>query len=136
MGLLYHFLNLHFLTTSIKIILVEHLSILPATALGYYTFKLATFPNSKLRKKLPNLKIKRLQLFPVIRFQAFGRVIHLHHWFNFSILLAYAAFANAGILDYTLAKGLMLGGIIQGLTLPKNHKRVISCRCSYCLSIN
>ncbi|OGE37042.1 hypothetical protein A3B45_04080 [Candidatus Daviesbacteria bacterium RIFCSPLOWO2_01_FULL_39_12] len=115
---------------------MEYLSILPATALGYYTFKYATLPTSKLRQKMPNLQIKRLQFFPVIRFQVFGRVIHLHHWFNFSVLLTYAAFANAGILDFTVTKGLMLGGIIQGLTLPRGHMRVISCKCSYCTSLN
>ena len=115
---------------------MDHLSILPATAVGYYTFKMATLPTSKWRKKMPNLKIKRIQFFPVIRIYMFGRIFHFHHWFNFSLLLAYAAFANAGFLDYTVTKGIMLGGIIQGLTLPKGHIGVISCKCSHCSTIN
>lgn len=74
---------------------------------------------------MPNLRVKRLQIFPVIRVQAFGRIFHLHHWFNFSVLLATTAFINAGILDTTIARGLMLGGIIQGLTLPKGRRTLI-----------
>lgn len=101
------------------------LSLIPAAAFGYYTFKATTSPSSRFRRKMPNLKLKRVQVFPIIRVQAFGRFIHFHHWFNFSILLATTAFINAGILDTPIARGLMLGGIIQGLTLPKGHRSLI-----------
>lgn len=104
---------------------MEVLSFVPATALGYLTFKAATHPTSRIRRKMPNVKLKRVQVFPVIRVHAFGRVIHLHHWFNFSLILATSAFVNMGILELTFAKGLLLGGIIQGLTLPKGHRTLI-----------
>lgn len=112
---------------------MEALSLIPATALGYLTCKATTHPTSRIRKKMPNLKVKRLQLFPILRIYVFGRFLHFHHWFNFSVVLATTAFINAGILDTTIARGLLLGGIIQGLTLPKGHKRVISCKCSHCM---
>ena len=101
------------------------LSLIPATALGYYTLKVTTHPASRIRRRLPNLKVKRVQVFPVLRINLFGRVIHFHHWFNFSILLAIAAVSNAGVLDLAFTKGLLLGGIIQGLTLPKGHRKLI-----------
>lgn len=109
------------------------LSLLPATALGYLTFRATSHPTSRIRRKMPNLKVKRVQLFPVLRVHAFGRNIHLHHWFGFSVLLVSTAFGNMGFLETSIARGLLLGGIIQGLTMPKGHKRVISCKCSHCM---
>lgn len=114
---------------------MEVLSLIPATALGYLTFKATTHPTSRIRRRMPNLKLKRVQLFPVVSIQAFGRAIHLHHWFCFSVLLASTAFVNMGVLELPLAKGLLLGGIIQGLTLPKGNRKIFSCNCSHCLPI-
>lgn len=104
---------------------MEHLSILPATALGYLTLKATTHPTSRFRRKLPNIKTRRIQFFPVIRFYLFGRVIHLHHWINFSILLILSIFITGNILDFMVTKGLLLGGIIHGLTLPREHRKVV-----------
>ena len=104
---------------------MEYLSLVPATALGYLTFRATTHPNSRIRKRLPNLKMKRVQVFPVLRIHLFGRVIHLHHWFSFSILLIFSFFASIAVLDLMFTKGLLLGGIIQGLTMPKGHRKII-----------
>lgn len=113
---------------------MEVLSLIPATTLGYYAFKATTHPTSRFRRKMPNVSLKRVQFFPVIRVRAFGKTIHFHHWFNFSVLLATTAFVNAGILDTAVARGLLLGGIIQGLTLPKGHKKVFFCKCPLCIN--
>ncbi len=112
---------------------MEYLSILPATALGYLTLKATTHPKARIRKRLPNIKVKRVQLFPVLRINIFGRVIHFHHWINFSILLALSGLTQIAILDHSIVRGLLLGGIIQGLTLPKGHRKIYPCKCSHCL---
>lgn len=104
---------------------MEYLSLVPATALGYLTFRAATHPTSRIRRKMPNVKVKRVQLFPVLRIHLFSRVFHLHHWFSFSILLLISSFASIAILDQVFTKGLLLGGIIQGLTLPKEHRKLV-----------
>ena len=100
-------------------------ALIPATALGYLAFRATSHPNSRIRKKLPNVKVKRVQVFPVFRMYLFGRVFHFHHWFAFSIILITSIFYNLGIFDYVFTKGLLLGGVIQGLTLPKGHKTLI-----------
>ncbi len=104
---------------------MDYISIIPATALGYLTLKMTTHPNSGIRQKLPNIKSKRVQIFPVIRFYFFGRVIHFHHWVNFSILLILSLFFSIGILSLVVTKGLLLGGVIHGLNMPKGHKKII-----------
>ncbi len=104
---------------------MEYLSFIPATALGYLTLRVTTHPTSRIRRKLPNIKTKRVQIFPVLRFRIFNRVIHLHHWVSFSIVLGLSFFISMGIVDYIVTKGILLGGIIHGLTVPKAHRQVI-----------
>lgn len=113
---------------------MEYLSLVPAAALGYWTLKATTHPNARIRKKLPNLKFKRLQVFPVISLHMFGKQMHFHHWVNFSLLLAISGFTSVGVLDHNITRGLLMGGIIQGLTLPSGHRKVFACRCSHCLN--
>lgn len=104
---------------------MEYLSLLPATAFGYLTFRATTHPKARIRKKLPNIRVKRVQVFPVLRVNIFGRVIHFHHWINLSILLALSGLTQIGILDHSIVRGILLGGIIQGLRLPKEHRKII-----------
>ncbi len=104
---------------------MDILSIIPATILGYLTFRATAHPTSRLRKKLPNVRVKRVQIFPVLRINIFGRVIHFHHWMNFSILLILSFFISVGILDFVVTKGILLGGIIHGLMLPKEHRKIV-----------
>jgi len=104
---------------------MEYLSLIPATALGYLTFRVTTHPTARIRKKLPNIRTGRFQVFPVLRFRIFNRVVHLHHWLSFSIILVLSFFISMGIVDYIVTKGLLLGGIIHGLTLPKGHRKII-----------
>lgn len=103
---------------------MEYLSIIPATALGYLTFRVTGHPTSRIRRKLPNIKTKRVQIFPVLRIKLFGRVMHLHHWISFSVILALSFIISIGILDFIVTKGVLLGGIIHGLTLPKEHRKI------------
>lgn len=104
---------------------MEYLSLIPATALGYLTFRVTTHPTARIRKKMPNIKAGRVQIFPVLRLKIFGRVIHLHHWVSFSVVLGLSFFISMGIVDYIVTKGILLGGIIHGLSVPKANRRII-----------
>ncbi|MBI2601318.1 hypothetical protein HYW42_05205 [Candidatus Daviesbacteria bacterium] len=74
---------------------------------------------------MPNVIIGKVQIFPVLRIQIRGSVIHFHHWFHFSLMLGYSFIASAGILDHSFTRGILLGGIIQGLSLPKEYRKII-----------
>ena len=104
---------------------MEYLSLMPAMALGYLVSRMFTHPSSTIRKKLPNIKTKRLQIFPVLRFKVFGRVIHFHHWIYFSAILIVSTFASLGVLDYIVTKGMLFGAVVHGLTVPKKHRKII-----------
>ena len=104
---------------------MEYLSILPATALGYLGSRMFTHPSSGFRKKMPNIKTKRVQFFPVLRFKISGRVIHFHHWIYFSAILLISFFVSLGVVDFIVTKGVLFGAIVHGLTLPKKHRKII-----------
>ncbi|MBI2019342.1 hypothetical protein HYS95_01565 [Candidatus Daviesbacteria bacterium] len=104
---------------------MEYLSIIPATALGYLGSRMFTHPTSKIRTKMPNIKTKRIQVFPVLRFKIGSRVIHLHHWIYFSVILIVSFFASVGVIDFIVTKGVLFGAIVHGLTLPKKHRKII-----------
>jgi hypothetical protein len=84
---------------------------------------LFTHPKSKIWKHYPKLKIKRLELLPSVRITIKGRVIHLHHWMNLSIILVITIFM--GVMDSWVTRGVLIGGIVQGLTTPSPTARKI-----------
>lgn len=104
---------------------MEYLSLIPATALGYLGSRMFTHPSSSIRKSMPNIKTKRVQIFPVLRFKIGGRVIHLHHWIYFSLILIVSFFVSLGVVNLLVTKGVLLGATIHGLTLPKKHRKII-----------
>lgn len=92
--------------------------------LSYNLCNLFTHPKSKIWNNYPKLKIKKLEILPSIRILVKGKVIHFHHWFNFSVLLCVSIFVTGGILDSYITKGFLLGGIVQGLSIPSARKLV------------
>jgi hypothetical protein len=95
---------------------------------GYFSWKLTSTPGSKINKKVPKLKIKNVQLLPSIQITIRGRIIHLHHWMNLSVLLVISIFIGGSILDSWVTRGFLVGGIVQGLRFSdrgsifkKNH---------------
>lgn len=104
---------------------MDLLTFLPATFLGYKFFKVVSDDRrSTVAKQRPQIKIWRFQFSPNLRVFVKGRVIHMHHWINLSILLTFTFFLNMGFMDYMFTKGLMVGGILQGLTFP-DFKNVV-----------
>ncbi len=95
-----------------------------STIVGYHLMKLISHPKSKIRKKLPLIKIKFIQLSPNLTFAVKGKVIWFHHWICFSVILIISIIVDKGFLSLPLIKGALLGGIIQGFTYP-DWKRII-----------
>ncbi len=104
---------------------MDILSPLAATFLGFIGFNALTHDQSRFKKHLPNIIIGKIQIFPVLRIHLKGKTLHLHHWFNFSLILGYSLVASAGIFDHMITRGLLVGGILQGLSLPKEYRRLI-----------
>lgn len=86
------------------------------TLVGYIANHFVSQPKGKINKKLPTVKFKFLQFSPHIKiYLGKGRVIHIHHWFSFSVILVVSVYTG-GLFDSFAANGFLLGGIAQGLT--------------------
>lgn len=96
-----------------------------AGAFGYFIFNLLSHPGSTIKNKLPHIKIKWIQIMPNVRIHVRGRVIFLHHWMNLTIVFVISIIVNQGFLDLISTKGIIVGGIIQGLTYP-DWKKIIA----------
>ncbi len=95
---------------------MEIAAFVPAAFAGYYTLNAVTHPQkSKIRQKMPRIKMKKMEFAPQIKLHLANRTITFHHWFNFSILLVASAFVANGFLDSALTRGFLVGGILQGL---------------------
>lgn len=74
-------------------------------------------PKSKVNKKLPEKRIKNFQIAPRVNFSVRNKVIHIHHWFY---LIPVFVFVNN--LNWDIARGVVLGGIVQGLFFKDRFK--------------
>lgn len=92
--------------------------------LSYKICNFVTHPKSKIWHKMPRVKVKRVELLPSLRVIVKGRVVHFHHWFNFSLLLCVSIFVTGGLLDSWITRGFLLGGVIQGLSTPSARKLI------------
>lgn len=99
------------------------MSFLPGTVLGFAAFKYITDDRKhRLAKNLPKVKVWKLQVSPNIRIISRRYVIHFHHWIFLSLAMAMTFFTSFSVLDHLFTRGLMVGGIIQGLSFPDWRK--------------
>lgn len=103
---------------------MELLTFLPATFLGFTIFKYTCDPKHALAKHRPHIQLWRFELQPYVRIRVKGRFIHSHHWINLSIFLTISLLMNVGFLDIPFIKGIIVGGIVQGLTFS-DFKKII-----------
>ncbi|MBI4029435.1 MAG: hypothetical protein HY376_03655 [Candidatus Blackburnbacteria bacterium] len=101
------------------------LALVSSVISGYAGFYYLTHPTSKFWYKIPSIKMtRRVQLTPSVRLFARGRVVHLHHWFYCGVLLGVSMWASGGFIDTTVTKGLLLGGMLQGFTMPEARRLI------------
>ncbi|GDX61776.1 hypothetical protein LBMAG33_0860 [Candidatus Levyibacteriota bacterium] len=89
---------------------------------GFLFFTLTSHPKSIVHKKLPNKQVKRISVFPHIKVHSKDRHLHLHHWFNFSILYAFLLAIKSIRKKNPFLHGLFLGSIVQGLSYKDRFK--------------
>lgn len=90
--------------------------------LGYLFFVLTSHPNSKVHGKLPQKKIKNIQVFPNIKIARKDKEYHLHHWMNLSSLYLFLLFKKRRMLRSKYLNGFFVGGILQGLSYDDRFK--------------
>jgi hypothetical protein len=86
--------------------------------LGYLLNRSISKSGGKINKRLPHIRIKFLQIGPVLKIHFKNRSLHIHHWITYSLILIVTFTTNTYILDTLFSKGLLVGGILQGLTFP------------------
>ncbi|MBI2443528.1 MAG: hypothetical protein HYV40_06535 [Candidatus Levybacteria bacterium] len=89
--------------------------------IGYYIFLLFSHPGKK-KHKLPNIRIRNVELLPNFKIHGRHKTYHIHHWVVLSLALAVGAFLYEGIIRSPLFNGVTVGGILQGLRYKDRFK--------------
>lgn len=89
--------------------------ILAGGLLGFALWTLFSHPKSAVNKRLPEKRIKRLQVLPNIQYHSKNKIYHIHHWNYFTALYIPVLAIRKGILRSKFLHGFFLGSIIQGL---------------------
>lgn len=94
---------------------MEYLLSIISAVLGYLSLNVLSTPGSKINRRLPEIKIKKVQIMPSVKILIRGRIIHLHHWFQFTVVLVISIFVSNSFLDSITTRSFLVGGILQGL---------------------
>lgn len=92
-----------------------------AIFVGYLIFLHFSHPN-KRKSKIPNIGLWNIDILPNIRLHVGKRTYHFHHWLLLIAFIGVSLVVFEGIQYLAAAKGLAVGGIIQGLTYPDRFK--------------
>lgn len=92
-------------------------------ALGYFLFWLASHPTrSPIRKRIPQKQFKSVEILPEIKIVRKNKEYHFHHWLNISTLYLLIFLKKKRLPHSKFFNGLMVGGIIQGLSYKDRFK--------------
>jgi hypothetical protein len=94
--------------------------------LGYVINRSLSKDGHRIKKRLPFIKIKFIQFCPNVKIHVGNKYIWVHHWITYSIVLIITLTLNVGVLDTLITKGVLVGGILQGLTFPDWKNVVIN----------
>lgn len=103
------------------------LSLIISTIAGYFASLAISHPNHprSVKHRLPNLRLKYVEILPNIKLRFNSYEIHLHHWLILSIIYITLSIYPKDILEsHLFMQGLILGGFGQGLTYPDRFKFV------------
>lgn len=90
--------------------------------IGFSLFTAICNPKSPVNNKLPEEKIKNLEISPNIEVFSKNKTYHIHHWIIFLILYLPLLTVKKNFLKSKLFRGFLLGNIIQGLMYKDRFK--------------
>lgn len=86
--------------------------ILVGATLGFSLSFLISHPRSRVRSKLPQKRMRSVYFLPNLRVVRKNNVYHIHHW----LFLAFLQLLTRGKVTSKLYHGMILGGILHGLS--------------------
>jgi hypothetical protein len=91
------------------------LKICAGTLLGYTVSKTMTHQKGKLRKKVPTIKLKWVQVLPHLKINIKSKNIHIHHWLSLPTMYIPLIMSSDLIRAQVFLHAIVLGAVIQGL---------------------
>ena len=90
--------------------------------IGFSLFTMTSNPKSTIKNKLPEEKIRNVELTPNVEVFSKNKIYHIHHWIIFLVLYLPLLTVKRNFLKSKLFRGFLLGNIIQGLLYKYRFK--------------
>jgi hypothetical protein len=91
---------------------------------SFAVFHIFSHPKSRVTKKMPHTRIKRVEILPNLRIEVKNRFVHIHHWMLITPVYLFVQTKGSGILQSDLLHGFLIGGIVQGLMFKNSLKLI------------
>lgn len=98
------------------------LKVLLGGFIGFSLFEVASNPKFPVNRKIPKERIKNLAILPNLEIISKKKMYHFHHWIDLSILYLLYIGLRRRLLKSKILNGIMLGGILQGITYKDRFK--------------
>ena len=89
--------------------------------LGYFSFYYLSHPERK-KHRVPKIGVWNIEFLPNFRLHIGSKTYHLHHWFLFALIILLPILLREDFSYPMVFKGVLVGGILQGLTYPNKFK--------------
>lgn len=92
-----------------------------ASLLGFSLYLFFSHPKY-WKKKIPTIRLGKIQILPNLKIKLKNQTIHLHHWIFLSAILSFLNHIAHGIDNLLFLKLFAIGGIIQGFTFKDKFR--------------
>jgi hypothetical protein len=96
-------------------------TLLFSVPVGYFFFLYISHPDKK-KHKIPKIGIWNIEILPNFRIHIGSKTYHFHHWFVFALIILIPLLLAENFSYPIILKGLLIGGILQGLRYPNKFK--------------
>ncbi len=88
---------------------------------GYFLFLYLSHPDKK-KHKLPKIGVWNIEFLPNFRIHVGSKTYHFHHWLVLALIILLPFILNEKFSYPMIFKGIVVGGILQGLRYPNKFK--------------
>jgi hypothetical protein len=88
---------------------------------GYFFFLYLSHPGKK-KHRLPKIGVWNIEILPNFRIHLGSKTYHFHHWFILALIILIPFLLTEKFIYPTVFKGIIVGGILQGLRYPNKFK--------------
>ncbi len=74
---------------------------------------------------MPKVRLWSIEIFPSLRIHFRAKVLHVHHWFFYPVILIISVLIESGFLTSVPVRGYLTGAILKEFFFPSRKRSVV-----------